>query len=108
MLEEETEIRGKIAVEYLERVTTWFDKPNARTHPYNTNEGGWDMSPAAVALMDASIVEDYLTQVVPQLMAMAKADGDTWEQIGETMGISKQAAQQRVAAWERAQLDASQ
>lgn len=95
----------------LDSVVWWVGEPNNRNHPYNDKEresAEWptiERSPAVQALMDAGLVAEYLDKLTYQLMGMAKAEGDTWEQIGETLGITKQAAQQRFAAWERKELD---
>lgn len=94
----------------IDDVASWLENPNAKRHPYNDMEretGEWGdiaRSAAVQALMDAGLVAEWLDKRIPELVAMARAEGDTWEQIGETLGITKQAAQQRFTAWERTQV----
>lgn len=100
----------KDMAEAIENVATWLKNPNKRTHLYNDLEreardwGDTARSAAVQALMDAGLVAEYLDKAIPQLIAMARSEGDTWEQIGETLGITRQAAQQKFAAWERVQV----
>ena len=63
-------------------------------------------SPAALDRLGAavSVVEDLRThgdQLLDRFVAQARRDGCSWTEIGETLGISKQAAHQRFVAAEQ-------
>src|SRR5437762_850872 len=51
----------------------------------------------AEARRRASALNDIGDQLVDHYVAVARADGASWSQIGEALGVSKQAAQQRRA-----------
>lgn len=94
----------------VDLVIWWLVKPDDPTHPYNDTEReeeAWgDIArPASVrALQDASLMADWLNNdAIPELMAKARADGETWSDVADSLSITKQAAQQRFARWEQAQ-----
>src|SRR5436305_12780701 len=51
----------------------------------------------AEARRRASALNDVGDQLVDHYVAVARANGASWSQIGEALGVSKQAAQQRRA-----------
>lgn len=78
----------------FKRVLDWNpDDPQSGWDPYDAEDG--EASPTVRALMDASIVGDFLNDLYPKLIKAAREEGETWTMIGESMGISRQAAQQR-------------
>lgn len=99
---------AETAAKALTKALWFFEAPNDQTHPYYEVMRGEQeddptvaRSPAVQAIMDVANVTEHLETILPELMAIARDEGDTWEQIGESAGISRQAAQQRVARWER-------
>ncbi len=64
---------------------------------------GSDLDRLATAVSVAAEVSDLADRLVGHYVDRAKAGGATWSQIGEGLGVSKQAAQQRSvpAAFER-------
>ena len=85
-------------LERLAKLATFIEAPNHAEHPYNDGDPDWptvERSPATRALMDAGFVLEFVEGVIPQLVLNARSDGETWAQIGESLGMTRQAAQQR-------------
>lgn len=86
----------------MAKLLTFIDAPNHADHPYNdaereADEQGPDVArpPSVQALFDAGFVLEYIESVIPSLVANARADGETWKDIGDSLGMTRQAAQQR-------------
>jgi Clp amino terminal domain, pathogenicity island component len=64
---------------------------------------GTDLDRLATAVAVASEIDDLSDRLVGLFVDRARAGGATWSQVGEALGVSKQAAQQRTvpAAFDR-------
>lgn len=106
-------VERDVLVKMAGRLASWVEDPTDLEHKYTerfNEEAESDPSVArsesVQALMDAGIIAEYMDNLIPELIGMARSEGETWEGIGESLGISRQAAQQRFAAWEKAQANA--
>lgn len=85
-----------VALPILDRLMRWIEDPEDLDHEYAVNADDDPPTPPPVqALMDATILTEFLEKHVPTFVLQARDAGETWQDIGETMGISRQ------AAWER-------
>lgn len=57
-----------------------------------TSEYGDD---ALAPLADAAVIRDWIEREIPRLVETARDGGASWDQIGETLGVTRQ------AVWER-------
>lgn len=62
--------------------------------PYEGREMGGDEYPLG-ALTDARLIREWLDKMIPELVDEARMNGGSWQEVGDALGISRQ------AAWER-------
>jgi hypothetical protein len=52
-------------------------------------------TPALSALLDATVIQDYIEGEIPRLVTEARKGGATWEAVADTLNITRQGAWQR-------------
>lgn len=61
------------------------------------HEYSGDVPPALFALADATTIQNFINQAIFDIVDEARNEGASWQEIGDVLGISRQAAWERFA-----------